>query len=38
MIMFDSMLERARVQGVTLDPDRLVSNGALMLVAGGYIQ
>jgi hypothetical protein len=32
--MFESMLERARSVEREVDPERMVANGALMLVAG----
>ncbi|KEF53869.1 uncharacterized protein A1O9_10271 [Exophiala aquamarina CBS 119918] len=34
MIIFDSMMGKAQSKGINLDPDRLVSNGGLMLIAG----
>lgn len=34
MILFESMLERARKNNVHIDRDRGIANGSLMLVAG----
>lgn len=34
MILFESMLERARKNNVEVDRDRGIANGSLMLVAG----
>lgn len=34
MILFESMLERARKNNVEIERDRGIANGSLMLVAG----
>lgn len=34
MIMFDNMMEKAQKNGISLNYERLVSNGGLMLAAG----
>ncbi|KAL1860629.1 hypothetical protein Daus18300_009119 [Diaporthe australafricana] len=36
MILFESMLERARKNNIGIDPGRGIANGSLMLVAGVY--
>lgn len=34
LVMFESMMQRAEKSNIVLDPERMASNGGLMLFAG----
>lgn len=34
LVMFESMMQRAEKNSIVLDPERMASNGGLMLFAG----
>jgi hypothetical protein len=37
LVMFESMMQRAEKSNTVLDPERMASNGGLMLFAGKFL-